>query len=109
MLPKLFRCFKSREIALVHRKGKLKHGKCFSFRYLVTPQTKKLLVIISTKVSKSAVRRNTLRRQIQAYFRAHWSHLPTALLIVTLRPSCTRLGPDALKQDLNQIIHDLTC
>nr|WP_228035071.1 ribonuclease P protein component [Oculatella sp. LEGE 06141] len=72
-----------------------------------TQQATQIGISISQKVSKRAVVRNRIRRQIQAAF---WELLPQVLsgwsLVVVVRPSATQCDYWQILQELKQLLMD---
>lgn len=58
-------------------------------------------VTVSKKVSKRAVVRNRLRRQIKEFYRAHQHELLKAELVITARPSCAKASPIQQSESLD--------
>ena len=54
-------------------------------------------VTVSKKVSKSAVVRNRIKRQIKEFYRHHQSELHDAELVITAKPACAKAA-DAERQ-----------
>ena len=67
MLPKKFRLTKQTDFKNIFKKGSKSFGKFFSIRYLANNLDNcRFAVVVSNKVSKKAVVRNRLRRQIRS-------------------------------------------
>ena len=49
-------------------------------------------VTVSKKVSKKAVDRNKIKRQIREFFRHHQSELTDTDLVITAKPSCNKVS-----------------
>jgi len=60
-------------------------------------------ITVSKKVSKKAVVRNLLKRQIKEFFRAHQNQLRAADLVITARPSCANASRAEREQSLQQL------
>ncbi len=75
MLAKDYRFHGRRSLAHVYRKGKTVRGSLFSVRYIRRPNgcSYRCAVVVSKKVSKSAVTRNRIRRRIYELCRQHLS------------------------------------
>jgi len=106
MLAKAQRYFSEREVTLAFRKGKKIQGQCFLVRYFQTDR-KKTLVVVSKKISKSAVVRNRLRRLAYRVLAELWSDLPSGLWYFSFQTGfdCTE---ELLHNDLNKIISHVT-
>jgi ribonuclease P protein component len=66
-------------------------------------QTARLGMAVSRRVSKLAVVRNRIRRQIRESFRLHRTHLPATDILVIARPSAAMQSNHALRQDLDAL------
>lgn len=67
MLPKKFRLHYKKDIQKLFAKGKIVFGFTMNIKYNTNQlQVSRFVVVVGTKVSKSAVVRNRLRRQIRA-------------------------------------------
>ena len=61
-------------------------------------QTNSLIgVTVSKKVSKSAVVRNRIKRQVKEFYRLHQSEINDAELVITAKPACAK-AQDAERQ-----------
>jgi len=63
----------------------------------------RLGVTVSKKVSKLAVSRNRIKRQIKEFYRANQSDLRSAHLVVTAKPSCQRASDEDRNQSLIEL------
>ncbi|MFH0831054.1 MAG: ribonuclease P protein component [Parcubacteria group bacterium] len=68
MLKRSERLARARDIEAVQRSGQTKRNAFFVVRYLIRPRSKlsRATVIVSKRVSKQAVVRNRLKRQVRA-------------------------------------------
>ncbi len=105
MLQKTLRCYRSREVNLVWKKGKARRGVYFLLKHFTKAGQKKALVVISKKACKSAVHRNLLRRRLYTLLAQQWKDLPDGLLLFSFRPGCGVLTTAQLSTDLNQILN----
>lgn len=101
MLLKPQRFFRAREINFIFRKGKKLPGRGFLCRYFPTDRTKKAIVVVSKKFSKSAVKRNQARRSFYRVLRTEWANLPNGLWYFSIH---TEFDPTELSNQLNQLI-----
>ena len=104
----------------LHRKGKRFHGTLMVLRRASahnsllkrpatpkgsvspsSPATCRVAVVISSKVSKRAVIRNRLRRQLHDYLRSRFEHAPehaSTWLLVSLKPGAATEDHDLLEE-----------
>jgi ribonuclease P protein component len=120
-LPQRHRLKGRRIFDRIYRTGRRIHGTHLVLRVLAADQT--LLppdsrshspsgwrcgVVVSGKVSKLAVRRNRLRRLLQAHLLrelpATAGSLPPQWLLLSLRPGCADLDPDVLLGECSQLL-----
>ncbi len=72
MIPKLFRFHRRGSLNFVYRKGRTVRGEFMSLRYVQSrSKDYRLAVVVSKKVSKSAVVRNRIRRRIYEVVRLY--------------------------------------
>jgi len=64
----------------------------FSFNVLASNSVSKLGVTVSKKVSKLAVDRNAIKRQIKEFYRHKKKELQNASLVITAKPSSNRVN-----------------
>jgi ribonuclease P protein component len=73
----------------------------FSAQYHVTPESgARLGMAVSRKVSKNAVERNRIRRQIRESFRLQRAHLPSVDVLVIARASAAAQPNAILRAEL---------
>ena len=65
--------------------------------------TARLGMAVSRRVSKLAVERNRIRRQIRESFRLRRPQLPSCDVLVIARPSAAQLGNVELRHELAQL------
>ena len=65
--------------------------------------TNVLGVTVSKKVSKLAVVRNQIKRQIKEFFRLHQHQLAGVQLVITAKPSCANAPPSERLLSLEQL------
>ena len=67
-------------------------------------QTNSLIgVTVSKKVSKSAVVRNRIKRQIKEFYRLHQDELNDAELVITAKPACAKAQDTERQQSLLEL------
>lgn len=60
-------------------------------------------VTVSKKVSKLAVDRNRIKRQIREYYRLHQYELNHAHLVITAKPSCKKASDSERLESLDEL------
>ena len=60
-------------------------------------------VTVSKKVSKSAVKRNRIKRQIREFFRHKKNELDNADIVITAKPSCLNADDRQRKESLEEL------
>lgn len=106
MLAKPQRFFRTREITLIFRKGKKIAGRGFLCRYFLTDRSKKAIVVVSKKFSKSAVKRNQFRRMFYRIIAKQWDNLPSGIWYFSLAPDFSQ-SEEELANNLNQLISNV--
>jgi len=76
-------------------------GKSSRVEFEQTPAV--LGVTVSKKVSKKAVDRNRIKRQVREFFRHHQSELNGADIVITAKPSCLAADDQARYQSLHEM------
>ncbi len=75
----------------------------FSLRYTLNGQNPRLGVSVSKKVSKSAVARNKIRRQVLSAIRSLLPSLPKGLYLLVAKPKTGLVKGDALSSELIEL------
>ena len=90
----------------MYKNGKIASNQNFTLRFLKNGKnTNRLGVVISKKVSKKAVKRNKLRRQIKAYFAQISNNLKTGYdLLINVKPTCLDLSYQKLTKSINYLL-----
>ena len=91
MLSKNNRLAKDSEIKTALKLGRGFFNPFFSLKFLRQAQGKRFAVVVSTKVFKSAVRRNRLKRIVREYLRKNLDKFKTGSYIIIARPKINRL------------------
>ena len=76
---------------------------CGLHRDKLSCEVPRLGITVSKKVSKKAVTRNLLKREIREFYRAHQCQLFTADLVITARPTCAKADKAERHQSLQQL------
>ena len=97
---------KPTEFQRVYQHKQWGNSRLFSFNVLPRAEIDapaRLGVTVSKKVSKSAVRRNQIKRLIKEYYRLHQSDLMSVDLVITAKPSCANADSQDRWQDLQDL------
>ncbi|MFT3807899.1 ribonuclease P protein component [Arenimonas sp.] len=92
----------SAEFQAVFGEGKRVSGACFRLqvRFFAEADQARLGLTISKRVSKSAVERNRLRRQMREVFRRLRPHLPPADYVLTAKPDAAKAANPQARAEL---------
>lgn len=109
MLKKIYRITKKKEFDKVFSEGKSRQAEELGVKLLVNDLTfNRLGVIISNKVSKSAVVRNTVKRRIRTNFDHLLPNLKKSYdIVVVTRPSVVKLTNAEIKDKLISLFRGL--
>jgi ribonuclease P protein component len=102
--PRAARLLRPDDFSTLRRFGKrlsLKHFHC-EYRPNAA-QTARLGMAVSRRVSKLAVVRNRIRRQIRESFRLHRAGLPACDVLIVARVSTAQLDNAGLRAELDQL------
>ena len=103
MLPQKQRIHSSKEVLTVLKKGiKCRYNSLTLFYLPQTIQGIRATVIVDKKVSKLAVRRNRLKRQLRALLQTH--SLRPGLYIVRGYPGAEKLSFEGLSAEWQQLL-----
>lgn len=69
MLKKQNRITKTRDLQMVYRKGKTLHTPALVIKFLPNPESLKVGLVVSKKISKKAVERNRIKRALREEMR----------------------------------------
>lgn len=94
------------EFSHYYKIGKKEHNKHLTFITSPSP-TPKISVVVGKKVSKIAVRRNTIKRQVYATLRSAPTSDKFEVLIVVVKPSFPSLGKKQAREFLIKEIEGL--
>lgn len=96
----------SAEFQAVFGEGKRISGACFRLhvRFSDGAERARLGLTVSKRVSKSAVERNRLRRQMRETFRRQRSLLPPADYVLTAKPEAAKADNATLRAELLSLL-----
>jgi ribonuclease P protein component len=86
MFSRKNRLAKDRDVQRVVKAGRAFFDPRFTIKALRQPEHTRITVVVSTKVSKSAVRRNRIKRVLREYLRKQVPHLVPADYMIIVRP-----------------------
>ena len=109
-LPSSQRLKKPAQFQSVYKSKQWGGSKHYTFNVLgettidqITQKPSILGVTVSKKVSKRAVDRNRIKRQIREFYRYKQSELTDADIVITAKPSCMRAPDDEREQSLQEL------
>lgn len=91
----------------MYKNGKIFGNRDFVLRYIKNGKnTNRLGIVVSKKVSKKAVVRNRIRRQIKSYLHLNSSKLKQGYdMIITAKPSCAAQEYSVLARSLGHLFY----
>ncbi len=101
-LPKSQRLARPSDYRRVYQSEYWGNTRLFSFNALPSDQAK-LGVTVSKKVSKSAVKRNRIKRQIKEHYRTQQGSLAPTELVITAKPACLSADDGERRAALNEL------
>lgn len=106
MLKRAYRLRKDRDFQRIYRKGQRRSTPNFTLYYQPSRfDSSQVGFVVSKKVSKSAVVRNSLRRRASAIVETHFKSIQKPFqIIVLIRKDYTSLTPSDLQQELHQLL-----
>ncbi len=91
MLKRENRLAKSKDIQTAFARGRAFFNPFFSIRFLPKPAEKRFTVVVSTKVYKSAVARNRLKRLVREYLRKNLPSFKNGSYVIAAKPKISQL------------------
>ncbi len=107
MFAKQNRLAHTRDVQRVFTAGRSFFGQIFTVRFLSTSTSPRVTISISTKVAKSAVRRNQIKRVVRDFMRVNLSRLAPGDYLLVARPAAARMVNSDIRTALEQ--HLLKC
>ena len=112
MLPRGQRLAQARELVLVQRRGLTRQNRYFKLRFLIRPNatSSRATVIASKRVSKRAVDRNRLKRQVRALLLGHLRKNKGRVdkvkvdLVISILPPALKASFSTLKKSLDELL-----
>lgn len=102
MFSKKNRLAHTRDVQRVFSAGRSFFGPYISVRFLATQSEPRITVSVSTKVAKSAVRRNQIKRVIRDFMRRNIDRLLPGDYLLVVRPATVRLANGEIRTSLVQ-------
>lgn len=102
MLKKPHRLGKSGDVERVVARGRGFFNHSFSIRYSPGPVTR-FAVVVSTKVSKSAVRRNRIKRIVREHLKRNLLSFPPGDYVVAARQPCGKAEDKTVLANLKDL------
>lgn len=102
MFAKQNRLAHTRDVQRVFTAGRSFFGQIFSVRFLGTSSSPRVTISVSTKIAKSAVRRNQIKRVVRDFMRLHLSRLAPGDYLLIARPAAARLTNSDIRTALEQ-------
>ena len=95
-------------LRFVYQRGQAVRGNCLQLRYVRNPRQNgyRVAVVVSRKVSKSAVVRNRIRRRLYELVRARAGKIqePYDLVFIVYDESVATMEPEALKRTVQGLL-----
>lgn len=106
MLSRIHRLAKEADITRVLRRGRKFFDPLFTVRMLFDPSAvaPRFAIVISTKVSKRATRRNRIRRLLRELLRVHMQSIRPGDYLIQVQPRAAQVPEAALVQALRQLL-----
>ena len=112
MIPRTHRFHGFNSLRSVYRHGDMARGPLFAVKALANPRRRsyRLAVVVSRKVSKSAVARNRMRRRLYALVREHEAQIsqPFDIVITVFHDSVLTAPHNELKGQLKKQLKQLS-
>ncbi len=96
MLKKVNRLAKANDIAAAFSKGRTFFNHFFTIKFLSNVKEKRFTVVVSTKVFKSAVKRNRLKRIVREFVRKNLPKFRNGSYLVITKPKISRLSENEI-------------
>lgn len=103
MLNKKNRLAKDQEIKRVLAQGRNFFSPFFHLKYLLSAGAARFAVVVSTKVSKKAVKRNRLKRILRELIRHKIGRLAPGDYMIMLKPKAAEAEENKVLADMNSL------
>lgn len=107
MLPKLHRLTEDKDFNRLFKSGRSAHGKGVGVRFLRGPkEDTRIAFVVSTKISKDAVVRNTIKRRMREIVRPLLPNMTKGIdIIISAKPESKTMDFATLKTALTELLH----
>lgn len=105
MLPKKHRLSKSAEVKKTTAKGRSFFNPYFVVKSLKGPDSAKFTVIVSTKVSKKAVTRNSLKRIFRDELKKSMENFPNGSYAFIVKPAAAKIDSAEFRKQIQFAIN----
>ena len=109
MIAYRYRFHGHNSLRYLYRNGATARNRAVLLRYVDNPQRvhSRLAVVVGKKVSKSAVKRNRIRRRIYEVFRRHWDHIAphTDMSVTVFSVDIATIPSTELEDMLLDVLH----
>lgn len=112
MLKKQYRFHGHGSVKYVYRKGKPARDNSLAVKAIApTPRGyARIAVVVSKKVTKSAPKRNRIRRRIYEILRQNWDKVASGDIVITVfDESVANTKPDQLEASVLKLLSDVDC
>lgn len=92
----------TRDVQRVFSAGRSFFGPYIAVRFLAAPAARRITISVSTKVAKSSVRRNKMKRALRDHVRRNLDWLVPGDYVLVVRPAAARLTNAELRTSLEQ-------
>lgn len=98
------RVLKNREYREIYNSSQRGGSAFFNYHILVYPQQRSRIgITVSKKVSKNAVDRNRIKRQVKEFYRHRQHQLTTGAVVITAKPGCYKASDAERYESLDQV------
>jgi len=104
MFTRANRLSKTKDVELVMKRGQSFFSPHFVIKHLKQASGYRLTVVVSTKVSKSAVKRNRIKRVLRDELRNNLKRLKPGDYALIVKPAAAKLESVLLRQQMMQLL-----
>jgi len=101
------RLAKTKDVEQVIKRGQSFFSPHFVIKFLRQPSGVRFTVVISTKVSKSAVKRNRIKRVLRDQMRTRVGNFKSGDYAIIVKPIAAKAEAKSLGPQLTQLLHTL--
>jgi len=106
MLEKKYRLTKKEDFDNVFKKGAWARGRLLSLRIKKTTNSlPRVGFVVGTRITKKAVTRNRLKRQLRVSFSEHIKKIKSGLdIVVVPEPEITKIGFQEIREEVERVL-----